>query len=101
MVKEEVSNKKRVGFFSALKAMFASDEEKINEEDKKEIEALNAESAKNIKSLEDRILADKKQSRKNLSDNLKVEKINEVSIAKETKKKERNDNEKENDEFVK
>lgn len=100
MVKEEVNNNKRVGIFSALKAIFSSNEEKINKEDEKEIEALNAASAKNIKSLEDKILADKKQSRENLSNNLKVGSINAISLSKETKHKE-NEKEKGNDEFVK
>lgn len=100
MVNEEVNNKRRAGFFSALKAMFSSDEEKINEEDEKEVEALRAASAKNIKSLEDKILADKKQSRKDLTEKLKVEDANQVSIPRDTKSKTKNNKDKD-DEFVK
>lgn len=100
MVNEEVNNKKRAGFFSALRAMFSSDEEKINEEDEKEVEALRAASAKNIKSLEDKILADKKQSRKDLTEKLKVEDANQVSISRDTKSKTKNNKDKD-DEFVK
>ena len=101
MVSEEANNKKRAGFFAAFRAMFSSDEEKLNEEDKKEIEALNAESAKSIESLEKRILSDKKQSRKKLAEDLKVEKASEISLSKDASKKVKNQNEKENDELVK
>lgn len=77
MVSEEVNNNNnKTGFFAALRAIFSSDEENLNEEDRKEIEALNAESAKSIEALEKKILSDRnrKKSEKKLADELKVAK---------------------------
>ena len=73
MVSKEGNNNNKTGFFEALRVMFSSDGETLNEEDKKEVEALKAESAKSIGALEKSILADRKQSRKKLTDDLKVE----------------------------
>ena len=94
MVSEEVNNNNKTGFFAALRAMFSTDEEKINEEDKKEIEALKAESAKSIEALEKRILSDRKQSRKKLAEELKVE---ETTLPKGENKETRKQKEKEDE----
>ncbi len=94
MVSEEVNNNNKTGFFAALRAMFSTDEEKINEENKKEIEALKAESAKSIEALEKRILSDRKQSRKKLAEELKVE---ETTLPKGENKETRKQKEKEDE----
>lgn len=93
MVSEEINNNNnKTGFLAALRAIFSSDEEKLNADDKKEIEALKAESAKSIESLEKRILSDKKQSRKKLTENLQV---GETTLPKMENKETRKPKEKE------
>lgn len=88
------NNNNKTGFFEALRVIFSFDGENLNEEDKKEVEALNAESAKSIGALEKSILADRKQSRKKLTDNLKVK---ETTLPKGVNKNAKNQEEKEDE----
>lgn len=94
MVKEEINNlentnlAKKPGILAAIKAMFLSDEEKIDSNVEKEVENLKAQSAKNIQALENKILLDKKQEREKLSKDLKPEKVEKMEkIEKATNNK--------------
>ena len=81
MVSEEIKkidNNRKLGILAAFKAMFSSDEEKLDENVKKEVEGLRAESDPNIEAIQNRILSDKKQRRAKLSEDLKPAKINKI-----------------------
>ena len=92
MVKEEVNdfNKKNTGkmtgILAAFKAMFLSDDEKIEADVQGEVDKLNNESAGSISNLEKRILSDKEQRRSKLASDLKPKKINPVEKGKEKPK---------------
>ena len=63
-------NNKRPSILMALKAMFSSDEDIINDDEMREVEALKSSSDKKIKALESRLSSSDK--RKKMVDNLKV-----------------------------
>lgn len=95
MVKEEINNlgntnlAKKPGILAAFKAMFLSDEEKIDSNVEKEVENLKAQSAKNIQALENKILLDKKQEREKLSKDLKPEKMEKIEKVANNKQNEK------------
>ena len=88
---------KRPGLFNALKAIFASDDEKISEDEMHEVAILNAESDKKIKNIENKIFAEK---RKKLVENLKVVETTSIKEENENVKKIKS-KEKTNDELEK
>jgi len=86
-------NNKRPSILAAFKAMFSSDEEIINEDEMREVEALKSSSDKKIKALESKLSSSDK--RKKMVDNLKV------SGTVEVKKKGKASKNIEKDELVK
>ena len=86
-------NNKRPSILTALKAMFLSDEEKISEDEMREVEVLRSSSDKSIKALESKLSSSDK--RKKMVENLKVSKTVEVN------KKVKGNRNKEKDELVK
>ena len=86
--------KKRASFFAAFRAMFASDEEKVDSDVQAEVDKLNAESKNNIKAIEAGVYGkSKKQEREELSEKLKPEKIEPLKNANTKKVKEQEERE--------
>lgn len=75
---------RKVGIFSALKAIFASDDEKLVEDAEMEIKKLNEMSEKNIKAIEENIFSNGTAKKEKMSNSLKVEdnKLNKKSTSK-------------------
>ena len=96
MVNQETVNtpKKRAGFLVAFRAMFASDEEKIDSEVQAEVDKLEAESKNNIRAIEVGVFGkSKNQEREELSEKLKPEKIEPLKNANTKKVKEQEERE--------
>ena len=94
----KIDNKNdRPSILAAFRAMFSSDEEKISEDEMREVEAMKAASDKNIKHMENKLVSER---RKKLVENLKV--VETTPIAKNAEKnKDVKDKEKGEDELVK
>jgi len=96
-IKKNDNKNDRPSILAAFKAIFSSDEEKINEDEMREVEAMRAESDKKIKYMENKLVSER---RKKMVENLKV--VETTPIAKNVEKnKEVKNKEKEEDELVK